>query len=108
MDVRTGLKDHFVIQMKRLLAPPRTRPLGPSLEESVEEARREWMLARRYFETVSEPELVEHAAYLIKATERRYMFLLRLARSRDGREAQAPLPEGKGEQRSVPASSGEA
>jgi len=33
---------------------------------------------------VSEPELVEHATYLIKATERRYMFLVRLKRSEAG------------------------
>lgn len=101
--MRTGLKDHFLIQLKRLLLPPEPTKAGPSLAESVEEARKEWLLARRYFESVNEPELVDHAAYLIKATERRYMFLVRLARAEEAKLQQddavetsvAPTPTGE-------------
>lgn len=45
----------------------------------VDEARREWLLAQRYFDSVSDPELVDHATYLLKATERRYIYLLHKA-----------------------------
>jgi hypothetical protein len=50
------------------------------LLEEIEEARREWRLALRYLGSVQDPELVEHAAYLVKATERRYLFLVRRSR----------------------------
>lgn len=86
-----ALKEQVLTQIKRLLAPPQPQTKVPALEEAIAEAHREWELARRYFETVSEPELVEHAAYLIKATERRYMFLVRLARSGDGEGASPSL-----------------
>jgi hypothetical protein len=50
------------------------------LLEQVDEARAEWLLAMRYFDSVTDPELCEHAAYLVKAAERRYVFLLREAK----------------------------
>jgi len=100
--LRTGLKDHFLIQLRRLLLPPEPVRAAPTLAESVEEARREWILAKRYFESVSEPELVEHATYLIKATERRYMFLVRLARAQETRQREAS------EKETVPNPTGEA
>ncbi len=51
-----------------------------SITELVEEARQEWQAARAYFETVSEPELVDHAIYLVEAAEKKYMYLLKKAR----------------------------
>jgi len=48
--------------------------------EAVDRARREWLAARAYFETVAEPELVDHAIYLVDAAERKYVYLLRAAR----------------------------
>lgn len=44
---------------------------------AVEQARQEWDLAKRIFEQVSEPELVDYAIYMMQATECRYMYLLR-------------------------------
>ena len=58
----------------------RRERLAPTLPELVEEARMECMLAHRYFESVSDPELVDHATYLIQATEKRYRHLLSLQR----------------------------
>lgn len=52
----------------------------PSLAESVERAREEWMGSRAYFETVSEPDLVDHAIYMMEAAEKRYVYLLKKAR----------------------------
>lgn len=75
-----ALKEQVLTQIRKFFAPPEPEVKAPTLAEAIAEAHREWELAKRYFETVSEPELVEHAAYLIKATERRYMFLVRLAR----------------------------
>lgn len=53
----------------------------PSLHQSVEQAKRDWLCARAFFEQVTEPELVDYAIYQVKAAERRYMYLLGQARA---------------------------
>ncbi|MGI6359029.1 MAG: YaaL family protein [Bacillota bacterium] len=54
---------------------------GIDILEQAEQARREWQNAQRYFECVSDPELVDHAILLRDAAQKKYMYLLRLARS---------------------------
>ncbi|MCL5046246.1 MAG: YaaL family protein [Actinobacteria bacterium] len=56
------------------------RPPEPDFIDLIEQARREWVAAKAYFENVSEPELVDHAIYLVEAAEKKYMYLLRKAR----------------------------
>jgi len=58
---------------------PSGRP--PSPFESISRAREEWMAARNYFDTVSDPDLVDHAVYLLGAAERKYMYLLKRAKN---------------------------
>lgn len=53
----------------------------PSLHESVDQAKRDWLCARAYFEQVTDPDLVDYAIYQVKAAERRYMYLLGQART---------------------------
>ncbi len=43
-------------------------------------ARREIEAARRQFEEVHDPDLVDHAIFRLQAAERHYVFLLREAR----------------------------
>lgn len=52
----------------------------PPLEVLVWEAQRELEAARAYFESVSDPDLVDHACYLLEAAQKRYSYMLRLAR----------------------------
>lgn len=52
----------------------------PSLADSIEQARGEWLSSRAYFEAVSDPDLVDHAIYMMEATEKRYIYLLKKAR----------------------------
>lgn len=47
-----------------------------TLVDEVREAQRQWQEARDYFNSVSEPELVDHAAYMIEAARVKYMYLL--------------------------------
>jgi hypothetical protein len=51
------------------------------LRESIDQAKRDWLCARAFFEQVTDPELVDYAIYHVKAAERRYMYLLGRARS---------------------------
>ena len=47
------------------------------LEEELEAAKKEWQEARQYFNLVSDPDLVEHAIYLLEAAEKKYNYLLK-------------------------------
>jgi len=53
----------------------------PPLPQAVEAARLEWLMAQNYYNTVSDKDLVDHAVYLMQATEKKYMYLLKKARS---------------------------
>lgn len=53
----------------------------PGLAQAVEAARRDWILAKQYFNFVTEPELLDYAIYMIKATEVKYMYLLKKAKT---------------------------
>lgn len=51
------------------------------LKEEIEKAHHQWQQARHYFNNVSEPELVDHASYLIQAARIKYMYLLNKAKN---------------------------
>lgn len=53
----------------------------PNLLDSIDEAHREWVAARAYFERVEHPDLVDHAVHLLLAAERRYEFLIKEAKA---------------------------
>lgn len=57
------------------------KPL-PELPDVVEEARREWLAAQSYYNSVSDLDLVDHAVYMMQAAEKKYMYLLKQARQR--------------------------
>ncbi|HHT04952.1 MAG TPA: YaaL family protein [Hydrogenispora sp.] len=46
----------------------------------VEDAKKDWQEARAYFNTVTDPELIDHAIYALGAAEKRYVYLLKKAR----------------------------
>ena len=48
-----------------------------SRAEDVRKALTEWQEAKRYFENVSDPDLVEYAVYQVEAARRRYVLMLR-------------------------------
>lgn len=52
------------------------------LAEKVEAAKQEWVMALRYYDSVSDPDLIDHAVYQIRAAEKKYTFLLKLAREK--------------------------
>lgn len=47
------------------------------LDRQLEKTRKELIRTRKYFNSVSEPDLIDHAIYLLKATERKYSYLLK-------------------------------
>jgi len=50
------------------------------LVKSVQQAMKEWYTAQQYFESVSDPELVDYAVYSLEASRKKYMYLLKKAR----------------------------
>lgn len=63
--------------------PERTVIEAPALDmlQLVDQARQEWINSDRYFECVTDPELVDHAILLKDAAQKKYMYLLKLARA---------------------------
>lgn len=53
----------------------------PALAEVVEQAKREWLCAQNYYNSVSDTDLVDHAVFMMQAAEKKYMYLLKKARS---------------------------
>jgi Protein of unknown function (DUF2508). len=52
----------------------------PALADVVEQARREWLSAQNYYNSVSDVDLVDYAVYLMQAAEKKYIYLLKMAR----------------------------
>lgn len=52
----------------------------PKLPDVVEQARQEWADAQRYYNSVSDKDLIDHAVYMMQAAEKKYMYLLKQAR----------------------------
>jgi hypothetical protein len=48
--------------------------------ENLERAQQEWKYARLYFDSVTDPDLIDHAIYNLEASEKKYTYLLKQAR----------------------------
>jgi KaiC/GvpD/RAD55 family RecA-like ATPase len=48
------------------------------LVAQIEEAKREWLHARSFFDAVTDPDLIDYAIYSMQAAERRYVYMLKL------------------------------
>lgn len=54
--------------------------VNEDLFETAEWARQEWVAACSFFDSVSDPDLIDHAIYAMSATEKKYLYLLKKAR----------------------------
>lgn len=52
---------------------------GAQYKELVHRAWLDWQAAQNYFESVSDPELIDYAIYEVEAARRRYVYMLRRA-----------------------------
>ncbi len=50
------------------------------LIDSIRMAHEDWKNAEKYFQNVTDPDLIDHAIYRIEAARTRYNYLLKLAR----------------------------
>lgn len=83
--VLTDIKNHFSLVLERLKESWHpfleeyniVKEHEPDIKEHLSKAHLEWQEAQVYFNNVSEPELVDHAAFLLRAAESKYMYLLR-------------------------------
>lgn len=48
--------------------------------ENLKKARDEWEMKEQYFQWVTDPDLVEHAAYELKASKIKYIYFLKKAK----------------------------
>lgn len=54
--------------------------VDPNIKHEVNEALRQWQEATTYFESVSDPDLVDFAIYDMEASRRKYMYLIKRTR----------------------------
>lgn len=52
----------------------------PGILEQMVQARKEWADAQGYYNSVCDSDLVDHAVYMMQAAEKKYVYLLKLAR----------------------------
>lgn len=50
------------------------------LIENLKKAQREWKMKEEYFQWVTDPDLIEHAIYELKASKIKYIYFLKKAR----------------------------
>ncbi|WP_018131368.1 YaaL family protein [Effusibacillus pohliae] len=73
---------------------------GPDKEPSDEEkfleelrqAHQDWILAQQRIDLLSDPDLIDHAIYVLEAAEKKYSFYLRKAREK-GIRIDIPYPK---------------
>ncbi|AZR74943.1 hypothetical protein BBF96_14010 [Anoxybacter fermentans] len=51
------------------------------LREEIEDAKKDWICAQNYFQNVTDPDLIDHAIYMLEAAEAKYTYLLKQARN---------------------------
>ncbi|NLZ52746.1 MAG: DUF2508 family protein [Thermoanaerobacteraceae bacterium] len=51
------------------------------LADEIRKAHQEWVRAQKYFQWVSDPELVDHAIFTEEAARRKYIYLLNQAKN---------------------------
>lgn len=55
--------------------------VGLIWRKEAEQAKLDWIYAHKYYNNLTDIELVDYAAYMILATERRYMYILKKIKS---------------------------
>lgn len=75
---------HRMWQRTEIGSPEGHRVAISNLQELVNSAHREWQVAEEYFQTVSDPALVDYAIYCMEAAKRKYIYLFRQLRHSHG------------------------
>jgi len=55
---------------------------APDILENLEAAWREWQYAKDYFNSVIDPDLIDHAIFYMGAAEKKYVYLLKQAKEK--------------------------
>ncbi len=55
---------------------------GEELKMAIEKTRRELISSRSFFDSVLDPDMIDHAIYTLQATEKKYIYLLKDAREK--------------------------
>jgi hypothetical protein len=56
------------------------RPVEIRLADEVKKAHQDWLKAQKYFECVTDPDLVDHAIFAEEAARKKYIYLLKKAK----------------------------
>lgn len=72
----------LVNQVRQAFLGPADQRSGKNSEllAQLQQARKEWDYAKEYFNTVTDPDLIDLAIYSISLAEKKYVYLLKKAR----------------------------
>lgn len=72
----------WLSELSSKLIPEETFLSAPdiSIDDEIKHAHQEWIRAQKYFECVTDPDLVDHAIFVEEAARRKYIYLLKKAR----------------------------
>lgn len=85
--INNFLKEDFKVVVERIISRLLEEPSESikaqdyNLNDEVRKAHQEWVRAGMYFQSVSEPDLIDHAIYIEEAAKRKYEYLLKKAKS---------------------------
>lgn len=75
---KTNLLD-YLFQLKSMINVEQDK--RDDYLENIRKAQSEWEKAQMYFQSVTEPDLIDHAIYNMEAARTKYFYLLKKARS---------------------------
>ena len=78
-----GLFDGFINNIKGIFLAPQDKEEDDDFKRILKQAQDDWKQAERYFESVTDPDLIDHAIFNMEAARRKYVYLLKQARERD-------------------------
>ncbi len=81
----SSILSNFWSAIAAQVIPPSSEQTGKKeigLLESIEQAHKEWQMASGFFEHVTDPDLIDMAIYSMDAAEKKYVYLLKIARKK--------------------------
>lgn len=76
----TGFMDMLSNFYARVIHGEDTRSEDDKMLDTIRQAHDEWKNAEAYFQSVTDPDLIDYAIYRVEAAKTRYTYLMKLAR----------------------------
>lgn len=73
----------IINNIKNRVSAPQKIEKDEKLYEMLEEAHEEWENAEKYFQNITEPDLIDYATFKIETAKRKYAYILKQMREQE-------------------------